>query len=139
MLVEYGKHLGRVGTAIYEAMSENLDLGESKTNLFCESTGLLRIYRYPPNNSGEEAEGGPSSWGMDVHTDSSVLSVLSQDQVGGLEVFKDDQWFSVKPLSNTLIVNLGDMMQVSTYILLAHKRRHTFIRAVNVIYLFIFY
>lgn len=48
---------------------------------------------------------------MDVHTDSSVLSILNQDEVGGLEVLKDDHWFTVKPVPNTLVVNLGDMMQ----------------------------
>ncbi|XP_050140624.1 gibberellin 2-beta-dioxygenase 8-like isoform X2 [Malus sylvestris] len=52
-----------------------------------------------------------SAWGMDVHTDSSVLSILNQDEVGGLEVLKDNEWFSVNPIPNTLIVNLGDMMQ----------------------------
>lgn len=55
-----------------------------------------------------------SAWGMEVHTDSSVLSILNQDEVGGLEVLKDKEWIEVRPVSNTLIVNLGDMMQVPT-------------------------
>lgn len=86
----------------------NLDTIESESNL-SESTGFLRVYRYPPYS---ESDDDHPAWGMDVHTDSSVLSILSQDRVGGLQVLKDDQWFTVKPISNTLIVNLGDMMQV---------------------------
>lgn len=107
LLEEYGKHLARVARALFEAMVEdlNLDTIETRSNL-SESTGFLRVYRYPYYSNAE------SAWGMDVHTDSSVLSILNQDQVGGLEVLKEDQWFTVKPIPNTLIVNLGDMMQV---------------------------
>ena len=115
LLEEYGKHLGRLATAIFEAMSGklNLDMVETKSNL-SESTGLVRVYRYPRYEEEEEDEDeNQPAWGMDVHTDSSVLSILNQDQVGGLQVLKDNKWFGVKPLSNTLIVNLGDMMQVS--------------------------
>ena len=117
LLEEYGRHLGRLATAIFEAMSKelNMDITDeySKPHL-SESTGFIRVYRYPPNSDKEEG-GEHTAWGMDVHTDSSVLSILNQDQVGGLEVLKDDQWFTVKPVSNTLVVNLGDMMQVSNF------------------------
>ncbi|KAL6204403.1 hypothetical protein ACLB2K_021671 [Fragaria x ananassa] len=92
-------------------MSKNLSLdpSDSKSNL-SESTGLVRVYRYPqwPTKSKNQNK---SAWGMDVHTDSSVLSILNQDEVGGLEVLKDNHWCTVKPIPNTLVVNLGDMMQ----------------------------
>ncbi|KAF3453970.1 hypothetical protein FNV43_RR04412 [Rhamnella rubrinervis] len=106
LLEEYRKHLARVARALFDSMLKNLNLDtiESKSNL-SESNGSLRVYRYPYYSNAD------SAWGMDVHTDSSVLSILNQDEVGGLEVLKDDQWFTVKPIPNTLIVNLGDMMQ----------------------------
>ncbi|KAF7833778.1 protein PMR5-like [Senna tora] len=78
-----------------------------------ESTGNVRVYRYPhiPKN-GEEDNDDSVGWGMEAHTDSSVISILNQDdQVSGLEVFKDHHWLTAKPIPNTLIVNLGDMMQ----------------------------
>lgn len=88
-------------------MELNLDREESKDNL-SESTGFVRIYRYPHHLCDLE-----TVWGMEVHTDSSVLSILLQDEaIGGLQVLNDNQWFSVQPTPNTLIVNLGDMMQV---------------------------
>jgi isopenicillin N synthase-like dioxygenase len=51
-------------------------------------------------------------YGIDIHTDSSVMTILNQYEVGGLEVLKDNEWLQVKPIPDTLIVNLGDMMQV---------------------------
>ncbi|XP_050368227.1 gibberellin 2-beta-dioxygenase 6-like [Argentina anserina] len=111
VLEEYGRHLGRIGRTLYEGMSKNLSLdpNESDTKL-SESTGLVRVYRYPQWASKSKNQ-NKSTWGMDVHTDSSVLSILNQDEVDGLEVLKDNQWFTVKPIPNTLVVNLGDMMQ----------------------------
>ncbi|KAM5583201.1 gibberellin 2-beta-dioxygenase 6 [Rosa sericea] len=111
VLEEYGRHLARIGRTLFEDMSKNLSLDpiEYESNL-SESTGLVRVYRYPQWPSKYKKE-NKSAWGMDVHTDSSVLSILNQDDVGGLEVLKDNQWFTVKPIPNTLVVNLGDMMQ----------------------------
>ncbi|PON85458.1 Isopenicillin N synthase [Trema orientale] len=109
LLEEYGKHLGRLSRSIFQSMAKNLNLDtvESESNL-SEPTGFIRVYRYPPYSESDEDN---PAWGMDLHTDSSVVSILSQDRVGGLQVLKDDQWLTVKPISNTLIVNLGDMMQ----------------------------
>ncbi|XP_024158798.1 gibberellin 2-beta-dioxygenase 6 [Rosa chinensis] len=111
VLEEYGRHLARIGRTLFKGMSTSLSLDpiEYESNL-SESTGLVRVYRYPHWPSKYKKE-NKSAWGMDVHTDSSVLSILNQDEVGGLEVLKDNQWFTVKPIANTLVVNLGDMMQ----------------------------
>ncbi|KHN02078.1 Gibberellin 2-beta-dioxygenase 8 [Glycine soja] len=88
-------------------MANNLDLNLKPSKPYlAENTGMVRVYRYP--NCSDANVG----WGMEAHTDSSVLSILNQDdEVSGLQVLKDDQWLTVKPISNTLIVNLGDMMQ----------------------------
>lgn len=107
LLEEYGSHLARLATAIFGAMAENLHLDpELSKTYISESTGFVRVYRYPQCSMENEA------WGINVHTDSSVLSVLNQDQVTGLQVLKDDNWLQVKPIPDTLIFNLGDMMQV---------------------------
>ncbi|CAK7330557.1 unnamed protein product [Dovyalis caffra] len=106
LLEEYGRHLARLATTIFGAMAKNLNLDAEKSKSYLsESTGFIRVYRYPQCSRESEA------WGMNVHTDSSVLSILNQDQVGGLQVLKDDKWLHVKPIPNSLIFNLGDMMQ----------------------------
>jgi isopenicillin N synthase-like dioxygenase len=46
------------------------------------------------------------------HTDSDYLTILSQDEVGGLQLMKDSKWVAVKPNPDALIVNIGDLSQV---------------------------
>ncbi|XP_077216151.1 gibberellin 2-beta-dioxygenase 8-like [Tasmannia lanceolata] len=104
LLEDYGRHMARVARRIFDAMSKNLALDPVKSaSYLSESDGLLRVYRYP--HCGDEI------LGMDAHTDSSVLSILNQDVVGGLQVLRDLKWVDVKPIPGTLVVNLGDMMQ----------------------------
>ncbi|KAJ4981711.1 hypothetical protein NE237_032548 [Protea cynaroides] len=61
--------------------------------------------RYPPC---------PLPWkvfGLMPHTDSDFLTILYQDQVGGLQLVKDGRWVTVKPNPEALIVNIGDLFQ----------------------------
>ncbi|CAN1354586.1 Gibberellin 2-beta-dioxygenase 8 [Linum perenne] len=49
---------------------------------------------------------------MQPHTDSSVVSILLEDdKVSGLQFIKDDEWLTLNPVSDTLLVNVGDMIQ----------------------------
>ncbi|XP_062226200.1 gibberellin 2-beta-dioxygenase 6-like [Phragmites australis] len=70
-----------------------------------ERTCFLRLNRYPacPFASG--------TFGLVPHTDSDFLTVLCQDQVGGLQLMKDARWVAVKPHPDALIVNIGDLFQ----------------------------
>ncbi|GAB4824541.1 hypothetical protein Ancab_007417 [Ancistrocladus abbreviatus] len=116
LLEEYGRHMNSLAKTLFEAIAKNLGL-DSQVNhytssngdcLLDESSGMVRVYRYPRCRI--MAESGQVQ-GMDVHTDSSLLSILIQNEAGGLQFLKDDKWLQVKPISNTLVVNLGDMMQ----------------------------
>lgn len=109
LLEEYGVHQARVAKAIFGAITQNLKLCEDNERYLSPSTGQLRVYRYP-----RCFYDNPSKvWGMEVHTDSSVVTILNQYEVGGLQIHseKDKAWIDVKPLPNTLLIHLGDMMQ----------------------------
>ncbi|KAG7534741.1 Oxoglutarate/iron-dependent dioxygenase [Arabidopsis thaliana x Arabidopsis arenosa] len=111
LMEEYGRHITRIVVSLFEAIAQTLNLelsGNRRSEFLSESTGLIRVYRYP--RSSYQAAG--EALGMEVHTDSSVISILKEDESGGLEIMKGEEWFCVKPVANTLIVNLGDMMQV---------------------------
>lgn len=85
-------------------------LGHSKQLFdenFNESTCFLRLNRYPP------CPFSPEMFGLVPHTDSDFLTILHQDQVGGLHLMKDSRWVAVKPNPEALIVNIGDLFQVS--------------------------
>ena len=51
--------------------------------------------------------------GLQPHSDMGVITLLIQDDVGGLEVLKDDQWITVDPLSDAILVILADQTEVS--------------------------
>ncbi|XP_074330224.1 gibberellin 2-beta-dioxygenase 8-like [Apium graveolens] len=68
------------------------------------SSCYLRLNRYPPCPISEIS-------GLMPHTDSDFLTILHQDQVGGLQLVKDGKWFAVKPNPEALIINIGDLFQ----------------------------
>jgi isopenicillin N synthase-like dioxygenase len=40
------------------------------------------------------------------------MSVLLQDETGGLQVKKGNKWVGVAPVPNALVINIGDQLQV---------------------------
>lgn len=54
---------------------------------------------------------GPEQFGVGPHTDFGVLTVLGQDDVGGLQVqAMNGEWVAAPPIEDTLIVNVGDLL-----------------------------
>ena len=52
--------------------------------------------------------------GVNRHKDQGALTVLVQDEVGGLEVRrKDGEWIGIQPRRDAFVINVGDMFQVS--------------------------
>ncbi|KAF3451667.1 hypothetical protein FNV43_RR07763 [Rhamnella rubrinervis] len=93
-----------------------------KSNFFREnclsSTCYLRMNRYPPCPVPSEV------FGLMPHTDSDFLTILHQDQVGGLQLVKDDTWIAVKPNVDALIINIGDLFQAwsnNVYMSVQHR------------------
>lgn len=54
--------------------------------------------------------------GVGSHADYGFVTLLLQDQVGGLEVkpYGQDEWIDVPPIPGALVVNLGEMLEVAT-------------------------
>ncbi|GJX98156.1 gibberellin 2-beta-dioxygenase 8-like protein [Tanacetum coccineum] len=69
------------------------------------STCYLRMNRYPPCPISSQV------YGLMPHTDSDFLTILYQDQIGGLQLVKDGKWIAVKPNKDALIINIGDLFQ----------------------------
>jgi len=71
---------------------------------------MILFHYYPPCPEPEVAIGTTQ------HSDTGFLTVLLQDDIGGLQVLHDDQWIDVPPTPGAFIVNIGDLMQVHTYV-----------------------
>jgi len=68
-------------------------------------TLLFRIFHYPP-------DGRPDRFGVGEHSDYGLLTLLGQDEHGGLEVrAANGDWIAVPPKGRMLVVNIGDMFE----------------------------
>ncbi|MBA2675112.1 2-oxoglutarate and iron-dependent oxygenase domain-containing protein [Ramlibacter sp.] len=72
---------------------------------------LLRLFNYP---SRPVPHGTPADWGVGEHTDYGLLTILWQDDVGGLQVRTDAGWAPAPPVPGTFVCNVGDMLDRMT-------------------------
>ncbi|CAN8233420.1 unnamed protein product [Cochlearia groenlandica] len=69
--------------------------------------GVIRLNHYPVCPEPERA------MGLAAHTDSTLLTILHQTNVGGLQVFREESgWVTVEPVPGALVVNLGDLFHI---------------------------
>lgn len=54
--------------------------------------------------------------GATKHTDDGFLTVLLQDEIGGLQLNHDNQWIDVPPVPDSLVIHIGDLLQASLVI-----------------------
>ncbi|MGB3411851.1 MAG: 2-oxoglutarate and iron-dependent oxygenase domain-containing protein [Microthrixaceae bacterium] len=85
-----------------------LDADYFERHLTAEPTVLFRAFRYPPVTRKELI------WGVGEHTDYGLLTILAQDDSGGLQVRTADGWIDVPPDPDVLVCNIGDMLDRMT-------------------------
>lgn len=62
---------------------------------------------YPP----QPPEAGEDQFGVAPHTDYGVITLLRQDEVGGLQVAtREGEWVTAHPIPGTLVINSGDLL-----------------------------
>lgn len=74
---------------------------------FARPTTWLRLLHYPPH----PAQAPDDQFGSAPHTDYGFLTILAQDESGGLQVRGNDgAWIDAKPIPGTFVVNVADIL-----------------------------
>ena len=73
---------------------------------FERPTTFLRMLHYPPQPSDESEQIGSAP-----HTDYGIITLLAQDNAGGLQVRpRGGDWIDAPPIADTYVLNVADML-----------------------------
>ncbi|KAI1080936.1 putative gibberellin 20 oxidase [Whalleya microplaca] len=111
-LEEYFAAVRNLSIKMFRLLALSLNLEEKYFDAFVDSrdsASMCRIHRYPRAN----LEAAKKSRGTGAHTDFGALTLLLQDDIGGLEVFHrpSGTWNTVHYVKDAYVVNIGDMLE----------------------------
>jgi isopenicillin N synthase-like dioxygenase len=111
-VLSYVDALTELGHALMRgiALSLGLEAGYFHDRYMTDPLVLFRIFRYPPVPPQE----GEPQWGVGEHTDYGMLTILMQDDVGGLQVKTSRGWTDAPPVPGSFVCNIGDMLDRMT-------------------------
>ncbi|KAG6555865.1 hypothetical protein Mapa_002506 [Marchantia paleacea] len=108
----FNEAIRQVGIQIFELLAEHLNL---ETDFFSKHFAEGKAYQTDWRFNHYPACPAPDLvLGLGPHTDPNVLTILVQDDVGGFQLRKNDFWFEVEPVPDTLLVNIGSALQTWT-------------------------
>ncbi|KAJ6390239.1 hypothetical protein OIU77_024457 [Salix suchowensis] len=111
---EFALKLEKLAEKLLDLLCENLGLERGYLKkAFCGSNGSpnfgTKVSNYPPCPKPDLVKG------LRAHTDAGGIILLFQDdKVSGLQLLKDGQWIDVPPMRHSIVVNLGDQLEVIT-------------------------
>ncbi|XP_010913394.1 1-aminocyclopropane-1-carboxylate oxidase 3 [Elaeis guineensis] len=110
---EFALDLEKLAERLLDLLCENLGLEKGYLKkAFCGSKGPTfgtKVSSYPPCPRPDLING------LRAHTDAGGIILLFQDdQVSGLQLLKDGQWVDVPPMRHSIVVNIGDQLEVIT-------------------------
>lgn len=115
VLKEYGSKMCVLSKRIVEIVLKCLGDSGSESKLsseFDKCEGYFRINNYSSmETESMKLEEEDEVEGLGKHTDMSCLSIVYQDEMGGLQVrSKEGKWMDITPNNGNLVVNIGDLM-----------------------------
>ena len=102
--------LHKIGSRVLSVIALSIGLDQNYFDPWVEKgNSLLRSIHYPPVESRSNLHRARA------HEDINLITLLIGAEEGGLEVLnKDGSWIKVKPSSEAIVCNIGDMMQLIT-------------------------
>ncbi|QRV25344.1 isopenicillin N synthase family dioxygenase [Marinomonas foliarum] len=107
--IDYLKTMTSLCEELMSLIALSLNLPDDYFHDFChDPLATLRLLHYPPQPVNPEE----NEKGCGAHTDFGGLTLLLQDENGGLQVWshKTDDWIDAPPIKGSYVVNIGDMI-----------------------------
>eukprot|EP00803_Ostreobium_quekettii_P005585 evm.model.scf_444.2 EVM.evm.TU.scf_444.2 scf_444:20707-22030(+) len=107
-MTEYFDAMTELASILTSAVARSLGLeaGAFAGALGERHSSFLRLNYYP------ECPDPENNLGISPHNDAGMLTVLLQDDVGGLQVDHGGEWVDIPPVEGAYVINVGDMMQI---------------------------
>lgn len=108
-LSAYYAAVGACGRDLMRAVAVSLDVApDFFADKYRKPLQRTQIIYYPPQPPNSDAD----LFGLAPHTDFGCLTLLWQDDNGGLEVLEraSQSWIPAPPIPDTLVVNVGDLL-----------------------------
>jgi isopenicillin N synthase-like dioxygenase len=98
-----------VGEQVLRAIAMHLGADENFFQSVSENTySNMRVIHYPP----QEKVAHTADFGVNAHVDRGLLTLLIQDNNGGLSVLTPEQeWLPVVPDPDAIVVNVGSLLR----------------------------
>ncbi|KAM6558941.1 hypothetical protein CsatA_028180 [Cannabis sativa] len=102
---KYSDSLMELACKLLEVLSEAMGLEKEALTKACVEMDQKVVVNYYPKCPQPDL-----TLGLKRHTDPGTITLLLQDQVGGLQATRDggNTWITVEPVEGAFVVNLGD-------------------------------
>ena len=109
----YYKLMYKLSLTVMDILAAGLPYGPHVFDEFVSNDAVasIRLLHYPPDRSQDERQ-----LGAGAHTDFGAITLLLQDEIGGLQVwdYEGKKWVDITPNPHAYVVNVGDMLQMWT-------------------------
>ena len=107
-LNEYLAAANACAQRLLRAFATSLDVEPERfTRCFSKPVSRGALVHYPA----QAPDAGEAQFGVSPHTDYGVITLLHQDDVGGLQVSnRRGEWLTAHPIEGTLVINVGDLL-----------------------------